>query len=81
MLLAAPPALALHTCAHRCPPLAPQRQPVTQFVLFDSASGYGLFEVTEAEEIGALLPSVSGVAAAGGRCACSDMDGGTSMLT
>jgi hypothetical protein len=32
-------------------------------VLFESASGYGLFEVVEAEEIGALLPQVARVRA------------------
>jgi len=31
---------------------------VQQFILYESASGYGLFEVVEAEEIGALLPQV-----------------------
>ena len=29
-----------------------------QYVLYESASGYALFEVVEAEEIGALLPQV-----------------------
>lgn len=29
-----------------------------QYVLFESASGYGLFEVVEAEEIGALKATV-----------------------
>ena len=40
------------------PHAPPQPQGKTQFVLFESASGFGLFEVTEAEEIGALLPTV-----------------------
>ena len=31
---------------------------VQQYVLYESASGYALFEVVEAEEIGALLPQV-----------------------
>ena len=39
-----------------CPLFSSQ---VQQFVLFESAVGYTLFEVVETEEIGALLPQAS----------------------
>jgi len=55
-------------CGHPCANRFPRLQPHAQYILFESASGFGLFEVTEAEEIGALLPTVRG--ALGGWIAC-----------
>lgn len=51
-------ALALALCTSLVVLPVPPPQPHPQFLLFESASGYGLFEVVEAEEIGSLLNAV-----------------------